>query len=388
MRSYRSRVLILTASIGTGHLRAGQALSQVLQARLSREEVILQDHLALLHPRIPSLWSAFYLGSLKYFSPFYRKIYSFGIQGDKPSPFWKGYCLLVCRPLKRYLRRIQPDIILSTYAPLAGVLQELREESRSFPPIVIVNTDFGIGPLRHWPHLDLYTVACKENAQELLEGGIPPERIAVTGIPIHPDFAKPYSPHRYSSLAKGTMGARVLIGGGGAGVGPILEVLRCFQREAFPGEVIVLAGRNRKLAGQVQQVAQSCYRPQVKVLAYSNHLRELYSKAHLLISKPGGLTIAEAWAQGLPLIPLTPIPGLEEENLLYLRHSGLYLPIPSPQSAVRLTQDLLQSPQKLEELSERVHRLSRPYSTDEVVHTLLQLMDQELRPVVIRPAGD
>lgn len=384
MRSHRSRFLILTAGIGTGHLRAAQALGQVLQARLPREEVLLQDHLALLHPRLPSLWSAFYLGSLKYFSSFYRKTYSLGIQGEEPSPFWKSYRLLVYWPLKRYLRQIRPDFILSTYAPLAGVLQELQEESQNFPPVAIVNTDFGIGPLRHWLNLDLYTVACRENAQELLEGGIPTDRVAATGIPIPPDFAKPYSPFRYSSLARGAI-PRVLIGGGGAGVGPILEVLRCFRRETFPGEVVVLAGRNWKLASRAQRMAQSCCWPRIRVLTYSNQLRELYSKAHLLISKPGGLTIAEAWAQGLPLIPLTPIPGLEEENLLYLQRTGLPSPISSPQLAVSLALDLLQSPQKLEELSEKVYRLSRPYSTYEVVYTLLQLIDQEPGPMAVEP---
>ena len=45
----------------------------------------------------------------------------------------------------------------------------------------------------------------------------------------------------------------------------------------------------------------------------------------LLITKPGGLTAAEALAAGLPMILTHPIPGPEERHVRYLGQNGVAL---------------------------------------------------------------
>lgn len=44
--------------------------------------------------------------------------------------------------------------------------------------------------------------------------------------------------------------------------------------------------------------------------------------ADLAITKPGGLTVSECLAVGLPMVLIAPIPGQEERNADYLMEQG------------------------------------------------------------------
>jgi processive 1,2-diacylglycerol beta-glucosyltransferase len=51
-------------------------------------------------------------------------------------------------------------------------------------------------------------------------------------------------------------------------------------------------------------------------------MSEFMAAADCLIGKPGGLTISEALARGLPMVIVNPIPGQEERNADYLLEEG------------------------------------------------------------------
>ena len=55
---------------------------------------------------------------------------------------------------------------------------------------------------------------------------------------------------------------------------------------------------------------------------YTHDVPVLMRAADLLITKPGALTISEAFAAGLPLLLHDPIPGPETENAVYATRCG------------------------------------------------------------------
>ena len=63
-------------------------------------------------------------------------------------------------------------------------------------------------------------------------------------------------------------------------------------------------------------------RARFRVLGYTNEMPDLLGAATLLLSKPGGLTTAEALARGLPMVILDPIGGQEERNSDVLLEAG------------------------------------------------------------------
>jgi processive 1,2-diacylglycerol beta-glucosyltransferase len=68
----------------------------------------------------------------------------------------------------------------------------------------------------------------------------------------------------------------------------------------------------------------------VKVLGFVDSNPELKAISDILITKPGGLTISEAMATGLPMIFYKSLPGQEEENSHYMTSRGIALNASSP----------------------------------------------------------
>lgn len=111
----------------------------------------------------------------------------------------------------------------------------------------------------------------------------------------------------------------ILLMGGGLGLGGIEENLQVL--EAIPGRLtlLVVAGRNERLLEKVQDFADASHH-QVLVWGYTDQVHFLMRGADLLITKPGALTISEAFVLGLPMLLHDPIPGPETENAIYATH--------------------------------------------------------------------
>src|SRR3954466_13019336 len=123
----RKRVLVLSASAGTGHLKAGEALEKVFGADRRVEEVVHEDSLKFTNKLFRDFYSTLYtkmVGNaptlLGYFFP----------ASDDP---WKNETVrlqfdrLNTRPLVKYIQRFNPDLIVCTYFMPAGIIAHLME---------------------------------------------------------------------------------------------------------------------------------------------------------------------------------------------------------------------------------------------------------------------
>ena len=71
--------------------------------------------------------------------------------------------------------------------------------------------------------------------------------------------------------------------------------------------------------------------------------------ADLLVTKPGGLTVSEALACGLPLAVFEAIPGQEEENAFFLEKRGMAIRLEAGRCGEHV-RALLQESGRLEEM--------------------------------------
>src|SRR5205814_7833985 len=103
---------------------------------------------------------------------------------------------------------------------------------------------------------DHYTTATAEGAAYLQHWGVPASDISVTGIPIHPAFAKPRD--REACLtSQGLTGDRpiVLQSAGGFGVGPIAKLYEGLLAIERPLEIVVVAGKNAAVKEELAKIA-------------------------------------------------------------------------------------------------------------------------------------
>jgi len=142
----------------------------------------------------------------------------------------------------------------------------------------------------------------------------------VTGIPIARKFSSCPDPR----TARKKYGLRddlpvLLVLGGGFGMGPVARILSTLDHMERDFQILVVAGRNEKLR---RDLACQDFRHPTRVLGFVTNMHELMVMADLIVTKPGGLTTAEALAMGKPLFILDPIPGQEAANSDFLLERG------------------------------------------------------------------
>jgi UDP-N-acetylglucosamine:LPS N-acetylglucosamine transferase len=228
-----------------------------------------------------------------------------------------------------------PHVVVSvhplTQHAIARVLKELKLEDRI--PLVTVVTDPCYGFWKGWACDDvkLYLVASPEARQQLIDYGVAPERIKISGMPVHPKFA--YPSEQAAQAARKVLGLdpdkfTVFVNAGWAGGGNIPEIFRELVRGKLNIQAIFLAGRNEELRAEALALASDAPFP-IKVIGYSEHVEQLMSAANVMISKLGGLTIFEALACRLPIIADATTPPMPQEagaaNLIEQRGAGVLL---------------------------------------------------------------
>ncbi|MPN40110.1 Processive diacylglycerol beta-glucosyltransferase [bioreactor metagenome] len=136
-------------------------------------------------------------------------------------------------------------------------------------------------------------------------------------------------------------------------------------------QVIAVTGNNKKLFQQLQEL-QAHVTYKLVVLAFVNNIHELMVISDVLISKPGGMTSAEALSMGLPMIIYRPIPGQEEGNTKFLLEKNVALRADSVEDLAILLNNLLENKSgKLDTMMNNARALGRAYADKEIAQKLI-----------------
>jgi 1,2-diacylglycerol 3-beta-galactosyltransferase len=157
--------------------------------------------------------------------------------------------------------------------------------------------------------------------------GLCPDQLRITGLPIHPQFVDGLLPKDTARRKLGweTRRPAVLLIGGGEGMGPVYAAANAINRRGLELQLIVVAGRNRALLRQLEEVH---WNQPTRVYPFVDNMPELMAAADMLVTKAGPATICEACIAGLPMVISSAVPGQEEGNIAYVvqNHAGLYAP--------------------------------------------------------------
>ncbi len=90
----------------------------------------------------------------------------------------------------------------------------------------------------------------------------------------------------------------------------------------MPIAAVVIAGRNARLEQRLLAAAESVSYP-VRVVRFVDNVYDYMHAADVFVTKPGGLSTAEALAARKPIVLLKPLPGQEERNVRVLTEWGV-----------------------------------------------------------------
>jgi processive 1,2-diacylglycerol beta-glucosyltransferase len=251
-----------------------------------------------------------------------------------------------------------------------------RREGWFNAPILAVQTDFQTEPPWVQSEIDVYCVASEEARGQLIGWGVLPNRVLLCGIPVDPAFALPFDRHELKqALGLDPRRPVVLVMGGGKGPVPLDRVVSSLELCNAPMQVLAVAGHDRFLR-QRMEALRGRLAMDLHLFGWTENVPELMAVSDLLITKPGGLTVAEAMAAGLPMILTHPIPGPEERHVRYLGQTGVALHAETLDDIPRLTSRLLSSPGELEEIRRRAREWSRPDAAHAIAQVAVALLEK------------
>jgi len=364
------QVLIVSASVGAGHDQAGYALKTEIGKRypLVRTEFI--DFMDSKYT-FNNLLKEVYLEMLECAPSLYNFMYQIAARPGNARLNTK-YALfkIMQHHMEELFSQYQPDLVIFTHPFPCGAAARIRRKGGCAIPLAAVVTDFSFHDMWCFHEVDEYFVATKELRQALAGRGMPNCRVHVTGIPVRSGFGltgdATVSRQKWGLSADKPI---VLLMGGGLGLGAIEEAVLSVDELKQPVQAVVVAGKNVSLFDSLQNVAGQMQQS-VKVFGFVDNIPELMAVADILITKPGGLTVSEAMAVGVPMVFYRPLPGQEEANSRYMTSRGIAIEAVSRSQLITTLEKLLAQPQQLQMLRERSLKLGHPQSSTHIIDIL------------------
>ncbi|HEX5689489.1 MAG TPA: glycosyltransferase [Roseiflexaceae bacterium] len=369
------RILILHASVGTGHKSAAQALAEAF-SRNPERVVQVEDTLSYGNPLFREAYVRSYL-ELSDKAPLLWKLFYETADTDDlelalTSNRVRG---LAERPLvsklDKLVRGFAPSALVCTHPLPIEVLQHLKLNGKLRAPIYCVVTDYVAHSIWMNSAIDRYFLASEPTRQELLARGVPASVMHVSGIPIKPEIAepKPAAEMRARHNLPADAPVITLFGGGLDPRRVRMMVARLLDIPA-DGMLLVVAGRSATLEHALAGMGDGP-RMHLQKFGFIPYVDDLVAASDLVITKSGGLIVSEVLARGTPMIIVDPIPGQEEWNADFVAGMGAGIQLRMPETVPHAVLDMLAQPERLALMRTQALRVGRPRAAQDIVDIVL-----------------
>jgi len=367
------RIALMYISEVSGHHSATVAIENAIKTLQPDAEILNINAFNYTNPVSEKIVNRIYMGIIKRTPRIWDYLYDNPSVVKKIEKIKERIHRFNSPKFKRLFDQFQPDVVACTQAFPCGMVAGYKKNYNAEIPLVAVLTDYV--PHSYWIYdeINYYIVPSDEVALRLYKKGIPLSKIKTLGIPFDLKFTKDISrDEMINNLGLNPDIPTILIMGGGQGLGPIKTIVRVINKIKLEFQQIIVCGMNKKLYRALKKRGEK-YRKKILLFGYTNNIDALMSVADLIITKPGGITTAEALSKKLPMIIVKPIPGQETNNTAYLTGQQAAIKVDNPQDVDLAIEDLLRNPDKLNRMRESASRIAKPHASLDIARLLLDL---------------
>lgn len=366
------RIMLMYISETSGHHSATIAIEKAINILSPNTEVINLNAFKYTNPISEKIVNRIYMSVIKNTPKIWDYLY------DNPNVVKKVEKLkemihgFNSPKLNKLFDKYKPDLILCTQAFPCGMVADFKKVYNSDIPLIAVLTDYI--PHSYWVYdnVNYYITPSEEVSLKLIKKGVEAYKIKTLGIPFDPKFGATVDREKIMQKLKlDPLKPILLLMGGGQGLGPIKTIVRSLEKVKENIQEIIVTGTNKKLFKSLNRKIKK-YKKKITLLGFTDKINELMSIADIIISKPGGITTAEALSKHLPIIIIKPIPGQEVSNTRYLTQKNAAIKLDKPRKINLVIDDLLSNPVKLKHLRESAAIISKPNSSLDIAKFLLE----------------
>ena len=367
------KALILSCNTGQGHNSVSGAVTQALNERGVAADTV--DALAFVSEWASKTVCEWHTRLYRYFPKTSGSSYSFVEQHPElfngRSPIHKLLGLGVDK-LYACISDGGYEIVICPHVISALMLTDLMKQ---YPEVKLrtcfIATDYTCSPMCDESDLDLYFIPDEGLIPEFEAIGLDRSRLSVTdGIPVRSGF---YSKKgkaeakRELGLPESCRHAVMMFGSMGCGPMPRLaaQILKTLPKDCY---ITAVCGTNEAVYKRMQKEFEGEYR--LRVLGFADDVPTLLDSADLFITKPGGLSTAEASVKGVPMLLDNAVSGCEQYNLEFFCRAGAAVTAEGEAEIARLCSELLKDGERLEKMSKALVRTKN--AAEQIADALLE----------------
>ncbi len=355
------RILFFYLTKHSGHYAAAVAIDEAVHGLNGTAESMLLDSFSHTNPVLSKVTLKAYLAALKTAPEIWEWMYDNPEFKERTAKIRELLNRGSSRKLQRVLIDFQPDAVVCTQAFACGVIASWKQATgRNWPVLVGVLTDFVAH--RYWAHdkVDLYIAPTEDTKRTLVSQGVPPERVVVGGIPVGERFTAPVDKQAViKKLGLRPEVPKILVMGGSLGLGPMKSVIRKLDKLPQPFDIIAVTGKNEELKERLSRRGRKL-RHHTTIFGFVENVCELMDIAEMVVTKPGGITTAEALVKQLPMIIINPIPGQEAKNTEYLLSQDVAVEAEDANDVMLYVDEFFRNPERLHRMRTAAKALARP----------------------------
>ena len=316
------RVLVLTLSFGSGHTKAAGAIAQELASQAPGADVRVVDALAKSRWLFRAAYVWPYWMMVRHTPFLWRRLFSARVRGihRHTAPRWAFR--LGCPAVFQAIERFRPDVIVAAEVAAGEIAVQAYRNGLTAAPIISVITDHHAEPAWVHPEVATYAVADARVREQICAWGAPRDRVVVCGIPTDPRCQVPSD----AGVIRARHGVHddrpiVLLMGGGMGPTRMDQVAAGLCASGRRMHIVAVSGHDRRAHRRLCHV-RPAGDASLTLRGWVDDVPALMQIASVLVTKPGGVSCAEAAVCGVPSVLFDPIPGPEEHNAARLARAG------------------------------------------------------------------
>jgi UDP-N-acetylglucosamine:LPS N-acetylglucosamine transferase len=309
------KVLILTASVGEGHISHAKALATIFEKEGYDTSIcdilnlnpkwanILNNVYKTQVVNLPILYRFFYWWSLYFKFPL--RVYAFILH------------IIFAQSLRECLIANPPDLIIGNHPYLAQLVPNLQKTELQDISYITYLVDLNAHPLWLSRHTKTYICTSEITKKKILRH-FPKALVTVAPPLVRPEFLDRLSSAPSTTYSPSTEPSRdynILLTAGSWGTGSVFKIAKRLSSKKQV-KVTVLCGHNTKLISQIAKL------PNCKAIPWTDDILSYFQTADLVIQNAGGASAYEALATGTPVVTYRPLPGHGKDNAKTLNKLG------------------------------------------------------------------
>lgn len=320
----RKNILILSSTLGQGHMSASKALKQGLEYLYGKDyNVTIID----FYEQIGSLFNkttvSAYEASTKHIPAAYKYFF------ESTDAKWPVQLLnilnypLNAAKIENLFKSYNPHIIISAF-PVWDYLASLIIKKLGDIKFISIITD-SISIHHAWVtgSPEVHIVANTETAISVKKLGVDEKKILTLGFPVKLEFSTPTNRHEFiKNFNLNPDNYTVVLQPAAEKANVTIKTIEEIIHQRPDINLFVICGRNAELYPKLEAYD---HQKNVRIIGWTNQMPEFIKNCDLVITKAGGATIMECIAAKKPMIITQVIPGQETGNaeLIKLHELGI-----------------------------------------------------------------